>query len=85
MRRTSHIGNLPNRILLNTRYNITHGDELLLQDIQTNKKIDYKNKIEYSKLLKLFFTKQTLLYPKNDINLSQFKTNIKKLKKKSFQ
>ena len=33
MRRTSHIGNLPNRILLNTRYNITHGDELLLQDI----------------------------------------------------
>jgi ADP-ribosylglycohydrolase len=56
-------------------------DESLVQHIQTNEKFDYKNK-RYSKLLKLFFTKQTLLYPKNDINLSQFKTNIKKLKKK---
>ena len=57
----------------------------LINEIQTNKNKEINlrlSKSEYSSLLKVFFTNQKLLYPKNDTNLSKFKSNIKKLRKK---
>ena len=60
-------------------------EKKLINEIQTNKNKEINlrlSKSEYSSLLKVFFTNQKLLYPKNDTNLSKFKSNIKKLRKK---
>ena len=60
-------------------------EKKLINEIQTNKNKEINlrlSKSEYSSLLKVFFTNQKLLYPKNDTNLSKFKSNIKQLRKK---
>ena len=68
--------------IIDFKHNNFDLEDKLINQIQKYQIIEINNTIEYNILLKIFFTKQNILYPKNDINLSKFKTNIKKLRKK---